>query len=118
MQRIRGLLMILAVSCLGEYLKALLPLPVPASIYGLVILFGLLLSGAVKLGQVEGAADFLIEIMPVLFIPAGVGLMASWPVLAPIAVPVLVMIFLTTVLVMIVTGLVTDRLTGKEEGHE
>ena len=117
MKHIQEFLIILAVSCLGEFLKALLPLPVPASIYGLLIMLLLLLTGVVKLHQVEGAADFLIAIMPVMFIPAGVGLMVSWPVLSPIAVPVVVIILLTTVLVMAATGIVTDHLAdeGKEE---
>lgn len=51
-----------------------MPLPVPASVYGLVLMLGALASGILKLEQVEEAADFLVEIMPVMFVPAGVGL--------------------------------------------
>ena len=60
-----------------------------ASIYGLVLLFIALMTGLVKLPQVHEAARFLIEIMPLMFIPAGVGLIDSWGELRPILLPVL-----------------------------
>ena len=69
---------ILIVSLVGELLNYFLPLPVPASIYGLVLMLALLMTGALKLDAVEDAGKFMIEIMPVMFIPAGVGLMESW----------------------------------------
>lgn len=65
-------LIILAISFAGEVLHIVLPLPVPASIYGMVLLFVLLLTGALKVNQVKDVGKFLIEIMPVMFIPAGV----------------------------------------------
>ena len=68
----------MAVSFVGEILHAVLPLPIPASIYGLVLMLALLMTGALKLDTVEDAGKFMIEIMPVMFIPAGVGLMESW----------------------------------------
>lgn len=73
MKHLRQFLIILLFSFLGEGLKALLPLPVPASIYGLVLLFAALELGIIKLSAVEDAGKFLIEIMPVMFIPAGAG---------------------------------------------
>ena len=89
-------------------LKNLLPLPVPASVYGLVIMLVALLTGILKLDQVKGAADFLVEIMPVMFVPAGAGLITAWSSLKPICVPVLIMTFISTVIVMVVTGKVTQ----------
>ncbi len=73
MKHLKQFLIILLFSFLGEGLKALLPLPVPASIYGLVLLFAALELGIIKLSAVEDAGKFLIEIMPVMFIPAGGG---------------------------------------------
>ena len=75
---LRQFLVIMAVSFVGEILHAVLPLPIPASIYGLVLMLALLMTGALKLDTVEDAGKFMIEIMPVMFIPAGVGLMESW----------------------------------------
>ena len=66
MKHLRQFLIILLFSFLGEGLKALLPLPVPASIYGLVLLFAALELGIIKLSAVEDAGKFLIEIMPVM----------------------------------------------------
>lgn len=86
----------------------MLPLPVPASVYGLALLFLALITGIVKIEQVKGAADFLIEIMPVMFIPAAVGLIDTWEVFLPVLLPVGAITVLTTVLVMGVTGRVTQ----------
>ena len=100
-------------------LKFLLPWPIPASIYGLVLLFLLLALGIVKLDQVKDAGEFLIKIMPPMFIPAAVGLIDSWPQLKRLLLPLCVIIPLTTILVMLVTGKVTDFFVGrKEKTHE
>lgn len=104
----RQFLLILLLAFVGEGLKALLPLPVPASVYGLVLMLVCLCTGLIRLDQVDRAADFLIEIMPVMFVPAAVGLTESWDQLRPVLVPVLVIMVLTTVLVMVVTGHVTQ----------
>ena len=104
MKLLKQFLIILAISFVGEILKYLLPLPVPASIYGMVILFIGLLTGLIPLDSVRNAGKFMIEIMPVMFIPAGVGLMASWGVLSPILVPAAVITVVTIVTVMIATG--------------
>lgn len=109
---------ILFISFLGEILHMLIPLPVPASVYGLVLMLGALITGILKLGQVRETAAFLIEVMPVMFIPAGVGLMESWPSLQPVWLPVILITIVTTVLVMAVTGKVTQAMIGKEKKNE
>ena len=109
---------ILFISFLGEILHMLIPLPVPASVYGLVLMLGALITGVLKLGQVRETATFLIEIMPVMFIPAGVGLMESWSALQPVWLPVILITIVTTVLVMAVTGKVTQAMIGKEKKDE
>ena len=122
MKYLRQFLIILLFSFLGEGLKALLPLPVPASIYGLVLLFAALELGIIKLSAVEDAGKFLIEIMPVMFIPAGVGLVESWGILKPVLVPVCIITVVTIVTVMAVTGLLSQwvirRDRKKGEKHE
>lgn len=99
---------ILLVSFFGELLRIVLPLPVPASVYGMLLLFLALLSGILPLVRVRETGLFLVEIMPVLFVSAGVGLMDSWNVLQPVLLPVVVIILVTTVLVMVVAGHVTQ----------
>ena len=108
MKLLKQFLIILAISFVGEILKYLLPLPVPASIYGMVILFIGLLIGLIPLNSVRSAGKFMIEIMPVMFIPAGVGLMSSWGNLKPVLVPVLVITVVALLTVMIATGYVSQ----------
>lgn len=118
MKYIRQFFIIMAVSFLGEVLKWLLPLPVPASIYGLVLLFLALYTKVLRLEQIEDTANFLIEIMPLMFIPAGVKLLVSWGELRPVLLPVVIIMVVSTIVVMVVSGLVTQavlRYQGKKE---
>lgn len=99
---------IIVISFVGEILNNLLPLPVPASVYGFLILFICLMTGIVKLEAVKDTGKFLVEIMPVMFIPAAVGLIDSFDVLKPILVEVSVILVVTTVVVMVVAGRITQ----------
>lgn len=107
---------ILCFSLLGEILHLLIPFPVPASVYGLVLLLLALCTGAVKLEQVRETAGFLIEIMPLMFIPAAVGLLDAWPVLRPVWIPVSVITFVTTVIVMAVAGRTVQGIIRRGKG--
>ncbi|MDE7478699.1 MAG: CidA/LrgA family protein [Lachnospiraceae bacterium] len=122
MRFVKQFCIILFISFLGEILHAIIPLPIPASVYGLILMLLALCTGILQLKQVKETADFLIEIMPVMFIPAAVGLLDSWPALQPIWVPVVLITILTTVIVMAVTGQVTQcmirRHHHKKEGKK
>lgn len=113
MKYLKEFVIILFVSFLGEMLRFFLPFPVPASIYGLVLMLALLCTGIVKPESVEGAGGFLVEIMPVLFIPAAVGLLDSWAELKKIWMPVTVITLVTTVFVMVTAGRVTQHVIRK-----
>lgn len=118
MKYIRQFLWILLFSFVGEVLKYLIPLPVPASIYGLLLLFAALLSGIIKLEAIQEVSRFLIEIMPLMFIPAAVGLLESWDALSGVFWQIMVATFLSTVLVMGVSGVVTQWLIRKRGGSK
>ena len=121
MKYIKQFLIILAISFVGELLRYLIPLPIPASIYGMVILFVGLMTGLIKLEAVKDAGKFLIEIMPVMFIPAGVGLISSWLNLKPILVPICIITVATIFTVMGVSGHVTQfivRRTKRGDNNE
>lgn len=113
---LKQFLIILLISFIGEMLKAALPLPVPASIYGMVILFVCLVSGIIKLEAVRDAGKFLTEIMPVMFIPAGVGLMSSWGVLRPLLIPAVVITVVVLVAVIGVSGRVSQAIIRHGKG--
>ena len=118
MKYVRQFMLILMISFCGELLKCLLPLPIPASVYGFVLLFAGLMTGMIKLDMVKDAAKFLIEIMPLMFIPAGVGLMSSFSVLRPVLVPVCVITLVTVVTVMVVTGGCSQWIIRREKRKE
>ena len=113
MKFIQQLSIILFISFLGEGLNWILPLPIPASVYGLILMLIALQFHIVQLEQVQDTARFFIEIMPVMFIPAGVGLLNSWNVLQPICIPVILITLLTSIIVMGVTGQVTQQMIQK-----
>ena len=115
MRYVKQLLIILGFSFAGEALKFLLPFPIPASIYGMVLLLIGLLTGLVPLPSVKETGTFLIEIMPVMFIPAAAGLLTAWGDLKPIVLPVAVITVVTTVLVMAMTGRVTQAMIRREK---
>ena len=114
MKYIKQFCIILGITCVGEILHFLLPLPIPASIYGMVILFLLLTLHIIPLKAVRDTGEFLIEIMPLMFIPAAVGLLITWDVLQPILIPVLFITVISTVLVMAVTGLIAQKMIKKK----
>ena len=115
MKYMKQFILILTISFVGELLKYLLPLPVPASIYGMVLMFLALLTGVIKLEHVRETGKFLIEIMPLMFIPAGVGLMSSWSTLKPLLLPVAVITVVTIVTVMVASGHTAQFILKREE---
>lgn len=117
MKYIKQLFLILILSFIGEILKALIPLPVPASIYGLVLLFTALCTGIIKLDQVKESGNFLVAVMPIMFIPPAVGLMNAWDQLKEFLVPLLIITFVSTVVVMAVSGIVTQKIMERKEKH-
>jgi len=109
MKYVFQLLIIVVVSFVGEVLAAVVPLPIPASIYGLVIMLICLLTGIIKLSAVEETADFLVAIMPVMFIPAAVGLIGVWGQLKQMLLALAVIVPLTTVIVMAAAGVSAQK---------
>ena len=73
MKYVKQFLIIIGISLAGEILKYILPLPIPASIYGMAILFIALLTGIIKLKDVRETGKFLIDSLqsvPVVFVMA------------------------------------------------
>lgn len=99
---------ILGISLIGEVLSAVLPLPIPAGIYGIVLLFILLETKLVPLSAIRETGSFLIDIMPVMLVPAAVELMDYWGIVKPQILKYLIAMAVSTVLVMVISGLVTQ----------
>ena len=115
LQYLRQFFIILAISLIGEALSFLIPLPIPASIYGILILLSLLISGRLRVESVKDVSSFLIAIMPVMFIPSAVGLMDSFSLLAGNLLAYVVILIVSTVAVMAVSGRVTQHVIRKEK---
>ena len=116
MKYLKQFFLIIVISFIGEVLHAVIPLSVPASIYGIILLFTGLMTGIVPLESVKDAGTFLIEIMPVMFVPAAVGLIESWDLLSDKLLSYVIVTFLTTFVVMAVTGMVTQKvIRGRKE---
>lgn len=110
---------IMAMTFIGEALNHFLPFPIPAGVYGLFILLLCLCTGVVRLDQVETTGNFLLDVMPMMFIPAAVGLMESYGDFKDQLLPLIVMAVLSTILVMGVTGRVAQGIIRrKKKGEE
>ena len=112
---------ILLIAFAGEVLHALLPLPIPAGIYGIILLFLCLCTKLLPVSAIKETSVFLIEIMPVMFIPAAVGLMDSWQIIKEAWLSYVVITVLSTFVVMAVSGRAVQlvmKLTRKESDGE
>ena len=99
----------------GELLHALLPLPIPSGIYGLVLLAAALLTGVVKIEQVKQTGDFLSSLFPLLFIPTAVGVMEIWDLIRGNLIPILIALVPVTWAVMAAAGKVTQTIMDRRE---
>lgn len=108
MKYLKQFCLILFFSFIGEILHALIPFPIPASIYGIILLFLSLEFKIISLEKVKDTGKFLIEIMPIMFIPSAVGLMDSWELIKASFVPYITIPLVSTIVVMGVSGWVTQ----------
>lgn len=112
MKYLKQFAIVTGVSLAGELLHHFIDLPVPASIYGMVLLFVLLETGLLKLSAIRETADFLLAVMPVMFVPAAVGILESWELIRPSLAGYLITTVAVTVIVMAAAGLVTQAIAG------
>ena len=106
---------IFGISFAGEILRIVIPLPIPASIYGLVLMLVFLKLKIVKLERVHQAGSFLLEVMPLMFVPATVGLMVAWGALTDMLLPFLVIVCVNTVIVIVTAGQTAQLVMRKEK---
>lgn len=109
---------------ISEILNRIIPLPIPASIYGLVFLFLCLEFKIIKIDQIKDTADFLLAILPIMFVPSSVGFIKALPLMKKYGIQFLIIGVSTTFLVMIVSGLITQLILrikkrfNKKSGNE
>ena len=113
MKYLSQFLIILGFTFAGEALQRLLPLPIPASVYGLVLLFAALCLGLVKPEQVKDAGGFLTSILPILFVAPTVGIVEYWDLISSRLLPIALLLLATTTLTFGISGRVTQSLMRK-----
>ena len=109
---------ILFISFVGEILNHFIPLPIPAGIYGMILMFVGLTTGIIKLESIKETSSFLIEIMSIMFVPAAVGVLNSWGVLKANLPAYVVITVASTFVVMGVTGRVTQAVIRRDAAHK
>ena len=97
-----GIIVLLAF--LGELLHEVLPFPIPARIYGILLLFLCLEWKVIPVSAIRETSRFLIDVMPIMFIPAAAGLMDSWQIIKASWVSYGIITVVSTFAVMIISG--------------
>lgn len=118
MKYLSQMMIILLLSFLGEVLHALIPFPIPASIYGMVLLFLALTLKIIRLEQVKDTGHFLVGIMGVMFVSPAVGLLDCWDIVRSSLIPVCIIILVSLVLTFFTAGKVTQLFLKKTEDEK
>ena len=109
---------ILSVTLAGEGLNYIIPLPIPASIYGMAIMLACLCLKIIKVSDVKETADFLLETMPIMFIPAAAGLITTMDILENNFLAYAVAAVISTLIVMAVSGGVAQIIIKRKGGEK
>lgn len=102
---------VFGICLVGEGISRVLPFTFPASVISMILLFLLLLSGALKVEHIREKGDFLLRNMAFFFIPSGVGLIEQADAVRGKVLPLLAVCLITTVLTFAVSA-VTIRLVS------
>lgn len=94
-----------------------LPIAVPPSLIGMLLLFGALCLGIVKLEQVEGLADSLSSVITFLFVPSGISLVNSLGIMKTSGIQIIAVILIATLALMAATGWGSSLLLGVKDRH-
>lgn len=119
MKYLSQFLIIMGFTLAGEALQRAVPVSIPASVYGLALLFLALCTGVVKLSQVKEVGGFLTSILPVLFVSPAVGIVEHWELIRPQVLPICLIIAATSALTFGVSGGIVQLLRKKGgDNHE
>lgn len=112
---IKQICIILVICLIAEIMEYLIPLPIAASMYGLVLMLIALSTKIIPLKEVENVSDFLTENLSIMFIPPTVGIMASVEEIKQMLVPLVVISVVSTLLIMTATGRVAQAIIRKKK---
>ena len=115
MKYLTQFLIIMGFTLLGEVLQRIVPLPIPASVYGIALLFTALCLKLLRVEQVKETGSFLSSILPILFVSPAVGIVEDWALIRDDLLAILLLLIGTTVLTFGISGRVTQAFIKKEE---
>lgn len=104
----------MALNAAGDWLVRATHLPVPGSVIGLVALAALIETRVLPLELVRAAAELLVRHLGLLYVPAGVALLAYWSAVRHDLVAISIAALASLVAVLLVVGHVVQRLERGE----
>lgn len=99
-------------------IAAIFPIPIPASVVGLVLLFVLLCLKVIKLEQVETLGTSLTSLIGFLFVPSGISVMNSLGVMQQYGVQIALVILLATIILLGATGLFSQLILSVSQKRQ
>jgi holin-like protein len=111
MQFLNGITLLLVYQLVGEITVRLLGLPIPGPVLGMVMLFITLMIRGKAPESVDQASTALLSHLSLLFVPAGVGMMAHFGRIADEWIPITLALLLSTVITMVATALIMQVTT-------
>ena len=117
MKYLRQFCIIILYSFFGDVLHALLPIPIPASIYGMAMILLAFATNRLQVDSVKATGDFLISVLPLLFVAPTVGLLSCWDLIRGKLWKILLLVVITTIITFGVSGLLTKLLRKGGDNH-
>ena len=97
-------------SVLSDFLVAQFSLPLPGSVVGIILLFGLLQLGILRLEWIECGANLLLAELLLFFIPSAVGVVQYRTLLLSHGIAILIVVVTGSVVIMASSGLLATQL--------
>ena len=112
-QYLRAFVLIYACLYGGIFIAGLLPITIPGSIIGMLILFVLLALQILPANWVKPGCSVLIRYMALLFVPISVGVMNDMDILTAQFAPIVLSCIVSTLIVLVTVGLISQRLNDR-----
>lgn len=110
MKESKGFLLLLICLFIGNIISLLLPISIPGSIIGMILMLIFLTTNWIKLEQVEDISKILIAHMVIIFMPGTINLISIYPEIAPYLIKLLLIAAFTTILVIVATGFTVQKM--------
>lgn len=105
-----GLLILVALNFAGTWLAAGLHAPIPGSVIGMLLLTALIELRILPIDAVRGAATLLVRHLALLYVPAGVAIIAYLGIIRDGAAAIIGAGLASLVAVLLVVGITVQRL--------